>query len=344
MLNCVLWEFWNFFQAKILSSHCHPTISSNFVFCFIVWIERPLVAENTICVFHLANIFDLLVLLYVYMTHKTFKRCYCVIIWNSWQIHAQNIFIFMTIFDENYFPGIFNLCVNAPLPGCWDNQARVKGELSTILFLRLLRSSRMILPPERLCQRASVPRLTISKRCVWTVYLLSGWERTEVFLSLFSWWRRRHLCHTCGRNCAGTTHLFLTRQRMTHSASWMERSASSITSLLEPRTTMLTVFPGLVQPVIYMKQNMLTRSKQLQHSHTGYSSYSAVRNFLVVLFLLFFQLIGDLCSSHWPIGLIDQQTGSPSVRLFGKVTTYTSSVPSFTKSDFHTGIHEFVEN
>lgn len=44
--------------------------------------------------------------------------------------------------------------------------------------------------------------------------------------------------------------LFLTRQRMTQSASWMERSASSITSLLEPRTTMLTVFPGLAQPVI----------------------------------------------------------------------------------------------
>lgn len=37
---------------------------------------------------------------------------------------------------------------------------------------------------------------------------------------------------------------------MTQSASWMERSASSITSLLEPRTTMLTVFPGLAQPVI----------------------------------------------------------------------------------------------
>jgi hypothetical protein len=31
----------------------------------------------------------------------------------------------------------------------------------------------------------------------------------------------------------------------------MERSASSITSLLDPRTTMLTVLPGLVQPVIY---------------------------------------------------------------------------------------------
>lgn len=45
------------------------------------------------------------------------------------------------------------------------------------------------------------------------------------------------------------TDLFLTRQRMTQRASWMERSASSITSLLEPRTTMLTVFPGLAQPV-----------------------------------------------------------------------------------------------
>lgn len=49
---------------------------------------------------------------------------------------------------------------------------------------------------------------------------------------------------------AGPTHLFFTRQRMTHSASWMERSASSITSLLEPLTTMLTVLPGLEQPVI----------------------------------------------------------------------------------------------
>lgn len=52
------------------------------------------------------------------------------------------------------------------------------------------------------------------------------------------------------RSAPEATHLFLTRQRMTHSASWMERSASSITSLLEPRTTMLTVFPGLAQPVI----------------------------------------------------------------------------------------------
>lgn len=55
-----------------------------------------------------------------------------------------------------------------------------------------------------------------------------------------------------------TTNLFLTRQRMTHSASWMERSASSITSLLEPRTTMLTVFPGLVQPVIWTKKKITT--------------------------------------------------------------------------------------
>lgn len=38
----------------------------------------------------------------------------------------------------------------------------------------------------------------------------------------------------------------------------MERSASSITSLLEPRTTMLTVFPGLVQPVIWSKETTTT--------------------------------------------------------------------------------------
>lgn len=48
-------------------------------------------------------------------------------------------------------------------------------------------------------------------------------------------------------------YLFLTRQRMTQRASWMDRSASSITSLLDPRTTMLTVFPGLAQPVICRK-------------------------------------------------------------------------------------------
>lgn len=46
-------------------------------------------------------------------------------------------------------------------------------------------------------------------------------------------------------------YLFFTKHLMTHSASWMERSASSSTSLLEPRTTMLTVFPGFVQPVIW---------------------------------------------------------------------------------------------
>lgn len=45
-------------------------------------------------------------------------------------------------------------------------------------------------------------------------------------------------------------YLFLTRQRMTQRASWMDRSASSITSLLEPRTTILTVFPGFTHPVI----------------------------------------------------------------------------------------------
>lgn len=47
---------------------------------------------------------------------------------------------------------------------------------------------------------------------------------------------------------------------MTHRASWMERSASSITSLLEPRTTMLTVLPGLVQPVICAGGEQAVRS------------------------------------------------------------------------------------
>ena len=36
----------------------------------------------------------------------------------------------------------------------------------------------------------------------------------------------------------------------------MERSASSITNLLEPRTTIVTVFPGLAQPVIFSKQTL----------------------------------------------------------------------------------------
>lgn len=49
---------------------------------------------------------------------------------------------------------------------------------------------------------------------------------------------------------AGGADLFLTRQRMTQRASWMDLSASSMTSLLEPLTTMLTVLPGLAQPVI----------------------------------------------------------------------------------------------
>lgn len=58
----------------------------------------------------------------------------------------------------------------------------------------------------------------------------------------------------------------MTRQRMTHSASWMERSASSITSLLEPLTTMLTVFPGLLQPVICGERHqMFTESTTLPH-------------------------------------------------------------------------------
>merc|ERR1719244_2267169 len=44
--------------------------------------------------------------------------------------------------------------------------------------------------------------------------------------------------------------LFLTRQRMTHRASWRDLSASSRTNLLEPLITMEQVLPGVAIPVI----------------------------------------------------------------------------------------------
>ena len=44
--------------------------------------------------------------------------------------------------------------------------------------------------------------------------------------------------------------LLFTRQRITQSASWIERSASSSTSLLLPRTTTQTVRPAFWIPVI----------------------------------------------------------------------------------------------
>ncbi len=45
-------------------------------------------------------------------------------------------------------------------------------------------------------------------------------------------------------------HLFLTRHLMTQRASWMDRSASSRTSLLDPRTQILTLRAPDVIPVI----------------------------------------------------------------------------------------------
>ena len=90
---------------------------------------------------------------------------------------------------------------------------------------------------ERLCQRECVCVCV----CVCVCFLCCKYKDRVCFFSPLS-------------AAAALTDLFLTRQRMTHSASWMERSASSITSLLEPRTTMLTVFPGLVQPVICMER------------------------------------------------------------------------------------------
>ena len=46
-----------------------------------------------------------------------------------------------------------------------------------------------------------------------------------------------------------SNYLFLTKHRTTQRASWSDRSASSKTSLLDPRTRILTVRPGLAMPV-----------------------------------------------------------------------------------------------
>lgn len=72
---------------------------------------------------------------------------------------------------------------------------------------------------------------------------------------------------------------------MTQRASWMERSASSITNLLEPRTMMLTVLPGLAQPVIYTHTvkkwqcddtvNRLSTSSPFKTLHLDYIYYKA---------------------------------------------------------------------
>lgn len=65
---------------------------------------------------------------------------------------------------------------------------------------------------------------------------------------------------------------------MTQRASWMERSASSITNLLEPRTMMLTVLPGLAQPVIYTQSQEMARlstSSPFKTLHLDYIYYKA---------------------------------------------------------------------
>ena len=49
-------------------------------------------------------------------------------------------------------------------------------------------------------------------------------------------------------------HFFLTRHLMTHRASCKDRSASSSTSLLEPRTIILTVLAFVIVPVNYQIQ------------------------------------------------------------------------------------------
>ena len=46
-------------------------------------------------------------------------------------------------------------------------------------------------------------------------------------------------------------HLSLTKHLITQRASWIERSASSITKLLTPLTKTDTVLPGLATPVIF---------------------------------------------------------------------------------------------
>lgn len=56
--------------------------------------------------------------------------------------------------------------------------------------------------------------------------------------------------HHCASHMQAITDLFLTRHRITQRASWRERSASSSTSLLEPRTTTETVRAWEDTPVI----------------------------------------------------------------------------------------------
>jgi len=56
--------------------------------------------------------------------------------------------------------------------------------------------------------------------------------------------RRKDRARQTDRMIQTKTDLFLTRHRMTQSASWMDRSASSSMSLLEPCTKIEIVLPG----------------------------------------------------------------------------------------------------
>lgn len=154
--------------------------------------------------------------------------------------------------------------------------------VQTSLFLCLLRSCRM-----KQCRSAFV-------RGHLCLYSVSRIIEEESFLSL----------SFTETNSAETTDLFLTRQRMTHSASWMERSASSITSLLEPRTTMLTVFPGLAQPVICTeRQQTFTGSMTTQCLDILYSG---------------FQCFQDKCDASLRAAVISVQT----LRLMRTLTSF----------------------
>ena len=65
---------------------------------------------------------------------------------------------------------------------------------------------------------------------------------------------RAQPAHRCRTPPPAVAHRFLTRQRMTQRASWIERSASSSTSLLEPQISTDTVWPTEWQPVIWERE------------------------------------------------------------------------------------------
>ena len=70
---------------------------------------------------------------------------------------------------------------------------------------------------------------------------------------------------------------------MTQRASWIDRAASSSTSLLEPRTSTDTVLPGFAMPVICS-----TRS----HTHTLHRTHSFFLSFSVA-FIDFFCMVTE---------------------------------------------------